>query len=138
MGAGEAMRGTLKSKPQFVEVYEKGLKAVGRHVVAFALPRVPDPAERAVGDERAVAIGFVASRKVGGAVARARAKRVLRAAMQPLRSSVRPATWIVLVARSSLIAERTSSSQLCPELAELLERLEALEGSPTFPPGPGS
>ncbi|MEZ4461780.1 MAG: ribonuclease P protein component [bacterium] len=55
-------------KTEFQRVYEEGVKRVGRLLVVYLLPA--DDTARAV----------VASRKVGGAVQRNRAKRLLREA----------------------------------------------------------
>jgi len=57
---------SLTRRSEFSEIYEKGHKLVGRSCVLYLLP--------AVDNARAV----VASRKVGGAVQRNRAKRLLR------------------------------------------------------------
>ncbi len=61
---------SLAKKSEFQEVYGKGAKAVGRFLVVYLLPA----------DDFAQAV--VASRKVGGAVQRNRAKRLLREALQ--------------------------------------------------------
>jgi len=124
------VRGTLKSRKQFNEVYEKGRKVVGRHLVAFALPR---PLPDSVGDARGVAVGVVASRKVGGAVHRARAKRLLRAAFAPLRARVPAQRWIVLVARAAIVDPGVTSNQVREEMERLLLDLELLDGSGGIP-----
>ncbi len=61
---------SLTRRSEFATVYEKGRKLVGRSCVLYLLP--------ATDDARAV----VASRKVGGAVQRNRAKRLLRHMIQ--------------------------------------------------------
>lgn len=61
---------SLAKKSEFHKVYEEGVKKVGRFLVVYLLPA--DDLARAV----------VASRKVGGAVQRNRAKRLLRDALQ--------------------------------------------------------
>ena len=63
---------SLTRRSEFAVIYEKGHKLVGRSCVLFLLP--------ATDDARAV----VASRKVGGAVQRNRAKRLLRHMIQAI------------------------------------------------------
>lgn len=62
-------------------------------------------------------VGVIAGRTVGGAVARNRAKRVLRAGIQPWLPLVKPDVELVLVARPA-IREANST-----EVTKVLERL---------------
>lgn len=116
------MKGTLKRKTQFQRVYTKGAKAVGHHMVAFALPAAAEDAE--------VLVGVVASRKVGKAHRRNKAKRRLRACFQGMRAHVEPGAWVVLVARASLAEPRVAPEGLREEMQRLLARLGILENHP--------
>jgi ribonuclease P protein component len=111
----------LRRKSEFAAIYETGVKLVGRLFVLYMYP----------GDDLARAV--VASRKIGGAVTRNRAKRLLREALAcqiqrrpeaaaEVRQRFLPAAdrgglWIVAVARSSIRDVR------CPEVTAELARL---------------
>jgi RNase P protein component len=113
---------SLRTKREFDRVYAEGVKRVGRLVVIYVLA--------AEDDARAV----VASRRVGGAVLRNRAKRLLREALRHLVpdddadarrllsfASVEPGGvrgfWVVAVARRGIITAG------CEDVREDMERL---------------
>jgi ribonuclease P protein component len=115
----------LSSRRDFSRVYEAGVKRIGRLFVLYMYP----------GDDLARAV--VASRRVGGAVARNRAKRLLRVAIRgQIEDS--PATaalirerwlpdappgeglWVVAVARARIVSAR--SREVVAELEQLLDR----------------
>lgn len=120
---------SLAKKTEFQKVYENGAKQVGRFLVVYLLSA----------DNNAQAV--VASRKVGGAVQRNRAKRLLREALQeqhksggisnrerffPELDGVSPSSdgkeglWIVLVARHRILSAKSPEVQ--QELNNLLNR----------------
>lgn len=84
---------TLKNRRQFDLVYSQGRKCTSRALVMFHLGDAPD---------RQVA--FVASRKVGGAVQRNRAKRLMREAFRHVTTTQPvPDGWFVLIARIGIL-----------------------------------
>jgi ribonuclease P protein component len=69
-------------------------------------------------------IGVVAGRKVGGAVERNRARRVIRAASRELTSRIDADVDVVWVARASI--EGAKTQELLPEMSELLRSAGAV------------
>lgn len=65
-------------------------------------------------------VAFVAGRRVGGAVLRNRARRVLRAAWREIAPEVRPGNDVAFVAREAIRGAGTQ--ELVVEMRELLTR----------------
>ena len=115
---------TLKIRADFLRVAAGRRKAVTPSLILQAAPRTP-------GFDRtgAVRVGFTASRKVGNAVVRNRAKRRLRAAAsQILPDEGSPATDYVLIARAATV-ERPYSA-LVADLEAALRRVERSAAAP--------
>lgn len=94
-------RRRLSRSGEFDRVYREGSSNATRYLVLYSFPRSGD-------EESVVRLGVSASRKLGGAVDRNRAKRVLREAFWGLADKLPEQHDFVLVAR--------------PELGELIER----------------
>jgi ribonuclease P protein component len=86
------MLGRLKRRAEFVKAAKAGRKAARDNLVLQVLPRGDDVTR----------VGFTATKKIGNAVARNRAKRRLRAAAR-LHLALAPAPGhdLVLIARDS-------------------------------------
>ena len=109
---------TLKIRADFLRVAADRRKAVTPGLILQASPRAPGSDSGA-----AVRVGFTASRKVGNAVVRNRAKRRLRAAAaQILAEQGNPGTDYVLIARGAT-AERPYAA-LVADLASALRKVE--------------
>ncbi len=65
-------------------------------------------------------IGFITTRQLGGAVVRNRVRRRLREIVRASRPRLKPACWIVIIARSA--AARASSEVLRVEWERLAAR----------------
>jgi ribonuclease P protein component len=84
-------------------------------VVLIALP----------GEGEQTRFGIAAGRTVGNAVQRNRAKRLLRAALQPYFTAIAPGWEVVLIARRPMA--EASFQQTLAALANLLHRARILE-----------
>jgi ribonuclease P protein component len=117
-------RHRLSRSRDFDAVYRRGRSVSTRHLVLYAFPR---PEDDAAGAEPR--FGLAVSRKVGGAVARNRLKRRLRAALDELDTPLRPGHDYVLVARPGLAeaAEAQGFAWLVERVAEVFALAEAPE-----------
>ncbi|TNE38556.1 MAG: ribonuclease P protein component [Alphaproteobacteria bacterium] len=114
----------LRKRADFLRV------ARGRKVARPGLVLQMAPQERADGqlEPSKARVGFTASRKVGNAVARTRAKRRLRAAAQEiLMTKARPGYDYVLIARQATL------TRSFPELLDDLEKALQMISNPRSP-----
>lgn len=90
----------LRSAWQFRRVYDRGTRVYCRHSILFYL-KTDEPGNGPL-------FGVVASKRVGNAVERNRAKRLLREALRVLRGPLTERDlWIVAVARKSILGCKT-------------------------------
>ena len=117
---------------EFKRVRERGRSYPGRLLVLGILIEgepLPDAGSR---------IGFVTSKRVGGAVVRNTVRRHLREAVRHTRPQLRAGCWIVVVARN--YAARASGAELSAEWLKLAKRagilLPVAPAAPPKPPNP--
>ena len=115
------MLGRLKRRAEFIRAAKAGRRAARDSLVLQALPR----------EDSETRLGFTATKKIGNAVARNRAKRRLRAAARIHLGAV-PAPGFDLV----LIARDATGSCPFPALIAELESALRKAGVPRPPTGP--
>ena len=100
----------LKKSSDFQRVRRFGKAIAHPFVVLLYLPN----------DSEQVRIGVAAGKPIGNAVQRNRAKRVLRAAIQPHLAVIQPGTDLVLIARAPILEAnaREISKILTKQLAK--------------------
>ncbi len=104
MVARKPQRRTLQRNSQFRTCYAHGKKIVCGHIVVFYLA--------AQNGDGGVSFGVVASKRVGNAVRRNRAKRLLRVAARYLEDRLNNRNiWIVLVAKGTITAQSSRTVQ---------------------------
>lgn len=111
---GLARHQRLVSSRLFDETYAQGNKRVGRLMVLWLR----------AGEGASLRLGVVAGRKVGDAVARARARRRLREVYRRNRAGLEGAVDVVLVARAPLT--RAPWETVVGEFLELAKRAGVL------------
>ena len=108
---------TINKNEEYVKIYKRGTYKVGPLLVTYAYKR----------NDETVKMGITTSKKIGNAVKRNRARRVLRAAYSEIESSV-PKGWsFVFVARS--LTTKVKSTDVAKQMKEHIESIIKKEGN---------
>ena len=107
---GHPARLRVRKRAAFQNAYVSGNKRVGEHCVLFA----------AAVDDDATRLGVTATKKLGNAVHRNRAKRLVREAFRRVRSRMPVGYDYVVVARHTIFT--ASVADLQPELLRLAHK----------------
>lgn len=114
--------GRLKRRPEFLAVAGARRKWAAPGLILQA--RTHDDRQRPAEGEPPIRVGFTASKKVGNAVERNRARRRLRAAAREvLAEEARPGHDFVLIARGETLSR--DFQDLKRDLSKALDRLRA-------------
>ena len=116
MRARHGQRKRLTSPAQFDAVFKRGARLSGKLFLVVYAPN----------QKRHHRLGLAVSRRVGGAVARNRAKRLLRESFRRAGSAARGGYDLVVVAHQNLVACR--QAEVDRELRERLRRIDAAAG----------
>ena len=111
-------RERLQHGHQFRQAYEHGRKVVGKLFVLYVIDNLSGPSPNGTPVGRA--LGVVTSRKVGNAVTRNRARRLLREAYRLNKQKLKTNLLIVMIARSAMNGKRLQDVE-----AELLRLFRA-------------
>ena len=101
----------LKTRRQYVAVYDKGRRMASTSMVLFGLPNAQDQCR----------LGITVTRKVGGAVQRNRIKRVMREIFRHHRTRLAPSLDLVVNPRREFLGK--TSNEIEEEFLKTFARL---------------
>jgi ribonuclease P protein component len=106
--AGFARNERIRRRAEYKRIYDQGTRIHGRYLTLFLMP----------GEPQIGRLGIAATRKLGGAVARNRAKRLIREVFR--RNKVAPGFDLVVVPKRELL--HASLTALETEFRHIVER----------------
>lgn len=114
----------IKENHLYQKAYKNGKRFVGKSVAVYVLRDLAASRLRRENPEKKYVnrLGLSVSKKIGGAVVRNRAKRVIRAAYDPLRDDLRTGFLIVISARGAIVGQK--STDVRAELATAFQKLD--------------
>ena len=98
------------------KAFQRGKRYVGKYVAVYVLRDLAAPKLKEAHPQKKMVnrLGLSVSKKVGGAVERNRAKRVIRAAYDCVKNELRVGNLIVISPRTSILTAK--STDVSPEL----------------------
>ena len=113
----------IKENHLYGKTYKSGKRFVGRYVAVYTLRDLKAKKLRAANPEKEFVnrLGISVSKKVGGAVVRNRAKRVIRAAYRDHKDGLLRGNLIVISARGAIVGVK--STEVRRELGIAFQKL---------------
>ncbi len=111
-------KGLLRKNKDFRIVYRHGKSLSNRFVVMYLLPRP----KNSLSNRR---IGFVTGKKIGGAVERNRAKRLMKEAYRLMQHDISDGIDIILIGRAVLPKAKFSAVQ--KSIREIFKKAKVLK-----------
>ncbi|MBO5939193.1 MAG: ribonuclease P protein component [Clostridia bacterium] len=113
----------IKENHLYQKAYKNGKRFVGKTVAVYVLKDLAAGRLRREHPEKKFVnrLGLSVSKKIGGAVVRNRAKRVIRAAYDPLKNDLKTGFLIVISARGAIVGEKSTDvrAELCAAFKQL-------------------
>ena len=119
----------IKEHHLYNKAYKKGRSYIGKLVTVYVLRDfMAEKLKNANPEKKYVnRVGLAVSKKLGGAVARNRAKRLIRAGYDVVKPNVRTGNLIVIGARGAILGKK--STQVAVELETAFKTLGLYENS---------
>lgn len=113
----------IKEHHLYNKAYRKGKSYVGKLVAVYVLKDYKAERLKKENPEKKYInrVGLSVSKKLGGSVARNRAKRIIRAGFDPIKSKISAGNLIVIGARSAIVDKK--SWQVAEELETAFKTL---------------
>ena len=123
----------IKENHLYQKAYRNGKRFVGRYVAVYVLRDLAAGRLRKAHPEKKTVnrLGISVSKAIGSAVKRNRAKRVIRAAYDPLRDSLKTGFLVVISARTAINGQK--STAVGAELGTAFAKLGMIKGIPSVP-----
>ena len=101
----------IKENHLYQKAYRNGKRFVGKYVAVYVLRDLAAGRLRKAHPQKKTVnrLGISVSKAIGGAVKRNRAKRVIRAAYDPLRDTVKTGFLVVISARTAINGQKSTA-----------------------------
>ncbi len=119
----------IRENHLYSKAYSRGKKFVGRNVVVYVLPDYAAArlAKANPTGQRLNRVGITVTKKLGGAVVRNRAKRIIREGYRlcDKQTPIKRGFLVVIVARSGIV--KAKSGDICSDLSAAFKKLGMIE-----------